>query len=57
MDLLYRWRPAKLEQSDPAGVADGMKMALIFNGEGQKQATKAEQEAMAAFIGNLVGVQ
>jgi hypothetical protein len=61
LKMLYEWNdtyaPFTLDQSDPAGVADGMKMVLTFTGEGQKQATKTEQESMAAFIGNLIGVQ
>ena len=61
LKALYEWNdayaPFTLDQSDPVGVADGMKIALAFNGEGQKRATKSEQEAMAAFIGELIGVQ
>lgn len=61
LKMLYEWVDTyasfTLEQSDPAGVADGMKMALTFTGEGQKQATKSEQESIATFIGNLIGVQ
>lgn len=61
LQALYEWNdtyaPFTLDQSDPAGVTDGMKVKLTFNGGGQKQAAKSEQEAMMAFIGNLIGVQ
>lgn len=61
LEMLYDWIDTysafTLEQADPAGVADGMSVQLMFNGEGQQQAPRAEQEAMIALMTELFAVR
>lgn len=50
---LYDWRDTlqgfDFEQADPAGVADGMRIAVMFKGNGRAQPTAAQKQAVLAL--------
>jgi len=53
MDWMTQFDEAKLDASDPAGVADQMVVTLELFGAGSKQVTKSDQQALFGFAQNL----
>lgn len=53
MDWMAQFAEAKLDASDPAGVADRMMVTLNLFGSGSKQVTKSDQQALFEFAQNL----
>ncbi len=53
MDWMAQLGEAHLDASDPAGVADQMKVTLDLFGTGTKQTTKSDQQALFEFAQNL----
>jgi hypothetical protein len=53
MDWMAQFDEAKLDASDPAGVADRMVVSLELFGAGSKQVTKSDQQALFEFAQNL----
>jgi hypothetical protein len=53
MDWMAQLGEAHLDASDPAGVADQMKVTLDLFGAGSKQTTKSDQQALFEFAQNL----
>ena len=53
MDWMAQSGEAHLDASDPAGVADQMKVTLDLFGTGSKQITKSDQQALLEFAQNL----
>jgi len=53
MDWMMQFGEEKLDASDPKGVADRMVVTLDLFGTGQKQLTKANQQALFEFAQNL----
>jgi hypothetical protein len=53
MDWMTQFGEAKLDASDPAGVADRMVVTLNLFGSGSKQVTKPDQKALFEFAQNL----
>ena len=53
MDWIAQLGEAHLDASDPAGVADQMKVTLDLFGTGSKQTSKSDQQALFEFAQNL----
>lgn len=57
LEMLFGWvdkyASFTVDSSDPAGVADGMKVQFTFTGGGQQKASKDEQGTIMAFVENL----
>jgi hypothetical protein len=53
IDWMAQFGEAHLDASDPAGVADQMKVTLDLFGTGSKQITKSDQQALFEFAQNL----
>jgi hypothetical protein len=53
MDWMAQLGESHLDASDPAGVADQMKVTLDLFGTGSKQTTKSDQQALFEFAQNL----
>jgi len=53
MDWIAQFGEAHLDASDPAGVADQMKVTLDLFGTGSKQTSKSDQQALFEFAQNL----
>jgi len=53
MDWMAQFGNANLDMSDPAGVADQMKVTLDLFGTGSKQVTKSDQQVLFEFAQNL----
>ena len=53
MDWMSQFGEENLDASDPAGVADQMKVTLELFGTGSKEVTKSDQQVLFEFAQNL----